>query len=51
MYKHVGELARAAGAVGLKLYTHNTNERAHNAYRDMGMESHEIVFDEIWVQH
>ena len=51
LYQHVVELGKASGAVGVKLYTHNSNERAQRAYRTLGMENHEMVFDYVWRKH
>ena len=51
LYQHVVELGKASDAVGVKLYTHNSNERAQRAYRTLGMENHEMVFDFVWRKH
>lgn len=51
MFDHVEAEARVAGAAGLKLYTESSNERAHRAYRERGMESHAVVFERVWVPY
>lgn len=47
MYLHVKEEARKAGCCGVKLYANVNNTGAHAAYRALGMESHDIVFEDM----
>ncbi|KAF8068388.1 hypothetical protein HT031_002077 [Scenedesmus sp. PABB004] len=48
LYDHVRHAARAAGAVGLRLYADVGNARAHAAYERLGMTSHYKVFEELF---
>ncbi len=38
LYRHVVELARAAGVVGIRLYVERDNHAAQRTYRELGME-------------
>lgn len=46
LYNFVRNEAKSHGAVGLKLYAYNTNEKAHATYEALGMHSHNIVFED-----
>lgn len=50
LHAHVREAARAAsGVCGLRLYVHEQNVRAMEAYLNMGMErTHYAMFEEDW---
>lgn len=48
LYLHVKGEARGAGACGVKLYANVNNSAAHAAYRALGMESHDIVFEDMF---
>jgi GNAT superfamily N-acetyltransferase len=37
LYHHVQHVARAAGAIGLRLYMHETNSNAQKTYEKLGM--------------
>ena len=38
LYRHVEELARAAGVVGIRLYVERDNHAAQRTYKELGME-------------
>ncbi len=38
LYRHVVELARAAGVVGIRLYVERDNHAAQRTYKELGME-------------
>ena len=47
LYEAVREQARAAGAVGLRLYVENDNQRAQRTYAELGMaQSHYLMYEE-----
>jgi GNAT superfamily N-acetyltransferase len=50
LHAHVREAARSAGSVcGLRLYVHEHNARAMEAYMNMGMDrTHYAMFEEDW---
>jgi len=46
MYADVAQRAKAAGAVGLRLYVETENARAQNTYRELGMEQcHYLMYE------
>ena len=49
LYRHVGRLAREAGACGLRLYVERENAAAQSAYRRLGMrDAGYLVFEVDW---
>lgn len=48
LYARVKSAARAEGACGLRLYAERKNARAHASYRSLGMDSHYVVFEEMF---
>ncbi|KAG7669750.1 hypothetical protein Ndes2526B_g06102 [Nannochloris sp. 'desiccata'] len=48
LYNYVKAEAQASGAIGLRLYAFHSNEKAHATYKAMGMETHNIVFEEFF---
>jgi ribosomal protein S18 acetylase RimI-like enzyme len=49
LYTHVAERAKAAGAVGLRLYVEKENANAQRTYASLGMtETHYLVMEEMW---
>ena len=49
LYQHVEQLARAAGACGLRLYVERDNARAQDVYRKLGMvDAGYAVFEADW---
>lgn len=49
LHRHVRELARAEGAIGLRLYVERDNEAAQATYRSLGMApSPYMMFEEMW---
>jgi GNAT superfamily N-acetyltransferase len=51
LYQHVEQLARQAGACGLRLYVERENTRAQEVYRRLGMtDSGYAVFETDWTK-
>jgi GNAT superfamily N-acetyltransferase len=51
LYRHVEQLAREAGACGLRLYVERDNTRAQEVYRRLGMsDSGYAVFEADWTK-
>jgi ribosomal protein S18 acetylase RimI-like enzyme len=51
LYRHVEQLAREAGACGLRLYVERENTRAQEVYRRLGMsDSGYAVFEADWTK-
>jgi len=48
LYNYVKTEAQANGAIGLRLYAFHSNDRAHATYKAMGMETHNIVFEDFF---
>jgi GNAT superfamily N-acetyltransferase len=48
LYNYVKTEAQASGAIGLRLYAFHSNEKAHATYKAMGMETHNIVFEDFF---
>lgn len=51
LYHHVKEEARAQGAVGIRLYTHEHNHKAHTVYEKLGMRSQCKVFEDLFTDY
>lgn len=48
LYNDVAQRAKAAGAVGLRLYVETENKRAQNTYRELGMtECHYRMYEQL----
>ena len=48
LYRHVVELARAAGVVGIRLYVERENHAAQRTYRDLGMADAGYLLMQLW---
>ena len=48
LYNHVKAEAQKDGAIGLRLYAFHSNDKAHTTYKAMGMETHNIVFEDFF---
>lgn len=49
LHDHVRELARAEGAMGIRLYVERDNETAQATYRSLGMRvSPYLLFEDMW---
>lgn len=51
LYAYVKEEAKNAGAGGVRLYADNSNGRAHETYKAMGMTSHYKVFEDLFTDY
>ena len=49
LYAYVKAAAIAHDACGVRLYAYHTNTAAHTTYKALGMVSHNIVFEEMFV--
>ncbi|MFW6085024.1 MAG: N-acetyltransferase family protein [Gemmatimonadota bacterium] len=49
LHRHVREVARGEGVVGLRLYVENDNDAARAVYRSLGMRpSQYVMYEELW---
>jgi GNAT superfamily N-acetyltransferase len=48
LYSYVKGEAQASGAIGLRLYAFHSNDKAHTTYKSLGMETHNIVFEDFF---